>query len=52
MLRYSEVATDLIFVDVATTPLELRPTVKISIRNYIDGSPEDGAETGNECKNE
>ena len=56
ILLYSEVATDLIFVDVATTPLELRPTVKVAIRNALSNAnnndvPADGAEVGNECNN-
>ena len=32
MLRYSEVSTDLVYVDIPTTPLELRPSVKHNIK--------------------
>ena len=63
MLKYSEVSTDMVFVDIATTPLELRPSVKVAIRAHCDKSndsnndsdenngPSDGAEIGNECNN-
>ena len=54
MLKYSEVATDLVCTDIATTPLELRPTVRVIIRNKSNNGaniPNDGAEIGNECNN-
>ena len=57
MLRYSEVSTDLVFEDIATTPLELRPSVRVTIRETRDNrtgnetSVEDGVEVGNECNN-
>ena len=47
MLRYSEVATDLCFVIIATTPLEFR----ISLTKVKEISVEDGAEIGNICNN-
>ena len=56
MLRYSEVSTGLVFVDIATTPLELRPSIKVAIRKASENSTEnvtveDGSEIGNECNN-
>ena len=42
MLQYSDVSIDLVFEDIATTPLELRPSVKVTIRESCDNR------TGNE----
>ena len=51
MLKYSEVATDLIFVDIATTSLEVRIQYKVeSIRKTIVHI-RDGSEAVNECNN-
>ena len=52
MLRYSEASTDLGFADNATTPLELRPSVKVTIikasENITENvTVEDGSEIGN-----
>ena len=60
MLMYSEVSTDMVFVDISTMPLELRPSVKVPIRNSRENNninqsgqiqTQDGAEVGNECHN-
>ena len=55
MLQYSEVSTDLIYVDIATTPLEFRQSFNIEMiekRNAQNGSTvEDGATIGNVCNN-
>ena len=51
MLKYFGVATDLIFVDITTTSLEVTIQYKFeSIRKTIVHL-EDGAEVGNECNN-
>ena len=55
MLQYSETSTDLIYVDIATTPLEFRQSFNIEMiekRNAQNGSTvEDGATIGNVCNN-
>ena len=51
MFQYSEVATDLIFVDIATTSLEVRIQYKIEIIRKTMVHLKDGAEVGNECNN-
>ena len=55
MLQYSETSTDLIYVDIATTPLEFRRSFNIEMiekRNAQNRSTvEDGATIGNVCNN-
>jgi hypothetical protein len=51
MLKYSEVATDLNFIDIATTSLEVRLQYKIESMKKATNNIEDGAEVGNECNN-
>ena len=56
MLRCSEASTDLVFVDIATIPLEILPSVKVAIRKASENitenvTVEDDAEIGNECNN-
>ena len=49
MMKYSEVATDLTFIDISTSPLEFRQSHQLSSLNK--DSIEDGAEIGNLCNN-
>ena len=35
ILRYSEISTGLVFVDIATTPLDMCPSVKACIINAM-----------------
>ena len=51
MLKYSEVATDLNFIDIATTSLEVRLQYKVESMKKAMNNIEDGAEVGNECNN-
>ena len=50
MLMYSEVATDLNFIDISTTPLEFRHSSKIYQKNKTNNI-QDGSEVGNVCNN-
>ena len=49
LLLYSEVATDLSFIDIATTPLEFRLQSKFKLNKNNDTN--DGVEAGCECNN-
>ena len=49
LLLYSEVATDLSFIDIATAPLEFRLQSKFKLNKNNDTN--DGVEAGCECNN-
>ena len=40
MLRHSEASTNLVFVDIDVTPLELRPSFKASVRKASENATE------------